>query len=92
MVVTMAADGEGRKRAKQPKESKQEAKQPGLEEHFAMLEQTIERLASEDISLEEAFAAYSEGMEILKTCNEQIDRVEKQVMKLTQEGGLEALT
>ena len=41
--------------------------------------------------LEEAFAAYSEGMQLVKACNDQIDRVEKQVLKLTQEGTLEPL-
>lgn len=62
-----------------------------LEENFARLEETIERLEDEDISLEEAFAAYSEGMSLLKNCNEQIDRVEKKVLKLAEDGGLEEL-
>lgn len=66
-------------------------KEPGLEENFAKLEETIERLEAEDISLEDAFAAYSEGMALLKTCNGQIDRVEKQVLKLTEQGTLEEL-
>ena len=63
----------------------------GLEENFNLLEQTIERLEDENISLEDAFAAYSEGMKLLKTCNEQIDMVEKKVLKLTEEGRLEEL-
>ena len=59
-----------------------------LEENFVKIEEVIERLESEDISLEEAFAAYSEGMKLLQTCNEQIDKVEKKVMKLTEAGDL----
>lgn len=62
-----------------------------IEENFAKLEEAIQRLENEDTSLEEAFAAYSEGMQLVKTCNDQIDRVEKQVLKLTQEGTLEPL-
>ncbi len=62
-----------------------------LEENFARLEETIERLESEDITLDGAFAAYSEGMAILKECSGQIDRVEKQVLKLTEQGELEEL-
>lgn len=62
-----------------------------LEESFERLEETIERLEDEDISLEDAFAAYSEGMKLLKNCNEQIDRVEKKVLKLAEDGGLEEL-
>lgn len=60
-----------------------------LEENFARLEETIDKLSREDLSLEEAFQAYSQGMAILKQCDAQIDRVEKQVLKLTEEGRLE---
>lgn len=60
-----------------------------LEENFARLEETIDKLDSDELPLEEAFRAYSEGMAILKQCNDQIDRVEKQVLKLTEEGQLE---
>ena len=62
-----------------------------LEENFERLEETIERLSEEDISLEDAFAAYSEGMKLLKECNAQIDRVEKKVLKLLEDGELEEL-
>lgn len=60
-----------------------------LEENFSRLEETIEKLDSDELPLEEAFRAYSDGMAILKQCNDQIDRVEKQVLKLTEEGQLE---
>ncbi len=53
-----------------------------LEECFASLEEIIGNMNREEISLEEAFASYSKGMELLKNCNEQIDRVEKQVLVL----------
>lgn len=62
-----------------------------LEENFERLEETIEALEQEDISLEDAFKAYSLGMEILKQCNDQIDKVEKQVLKLSESGELEEL-
>ena len=62
-----------------------------LEENFDRLEETIEKLEQDDISLEEAFNAYSLGMTILKECNEQIDRVEKNVLKLSEQGELEEL-
>lgn len=60
-----------------------------LEENFARLEDTMELLEQDDIPLEEAFRAYSEGMAILKQCSDQIDRVEKQVLKLNEDGQLE---
>ncbi len=66
-----------------------EYKQPGLEENFARLEEIIELLEDDSIPLAEAFAAYSEGMAVLKQCNDAIDRVEKQVLKLSASGQLE---
>ncbi len=62
---------------------------PSLEENFAALDKIIEKLSSENISLEEAFQVYSTGMSVLKSCNEQIDRVEKKVLKISEEGKLE---
>ena len=62
-----------------------------LEENFERLEETIEALEQDDIPLEDAFKAYSLGMEILKQCNDQIDKVEKQVLKLSENGELEEL-
>ena len=62
-----------------------------LEENFERLEATIEQLEQEDIPLEDAFKAYTLGMEILKQCHDQIDRVEKQVLKLSETGELEEL-
>ena len=73
------------------KEMANESKQSGLEENFEKLEAVIEQLEAEDISLEDAFSAYSAGMALLKECNEQIDRVEKKVLKLSAEGELEEL-
>ncbi len=59
-----------------------------IEENFAKIEETIEKLERDDISLEEAFAAYSDGMKMLKECNDQIDMVEKKVLKLAADGQL----
>ena len=73
------------------KKKAEEQEQRSLEEKFSELEELLEQLEAEDISLEDAFAAYSKGMNVLKQCNEQIDRVEKQVMKLNEEGALEPL-
>ncbi|MDE7225199.1 MAG: exodeoxyribonuclease VII small subunit [Acetatifactor sp.] len=72
-------------------EKKERDQAPSIEQNFSKLEETIQQLESEEISLEEAFACYSEGMRLIKNCNAQIDRVEKQVLKLTEEGALEPL-
>lgn len=64
-------------------------KEWSLEENFEKLEETIALLESEDISLEDAFLAYSQGMTLLKACNEQIDRVEKKVLVLSENGDVQ---
>lgn len=64
---------------------------PSLEENFERLESLIERLSDEEVSLEDAFRAYSEGMTLLKECNDQIDQVEKKVLVLSRQGTLEEL-
>lgn len=63
----------------------------GLEENFAQLEELIRQLSEEDITLEQAFSAYSQGMQLVQKCNGQIDAVEKKVMKLAQDGSLTEL-
>ena len=69
----------------------EEKKELSLEENFDKLEELIEVLSDADISLEDAFRAYSEGVTLLKTCNDQIDRVEKKVLVLSANGELEEL-
>lgn len=60
-----------------------------LEEAFAQLEQITKALEDETISLEESFAVYQRGMQLLKYCNDSIDKVEKKVLVLNGEGKLD---
>lgn len=60
-----------------------------LEEAFAQLEQVTKTLEDESISLEESFAVYQKGMQLLQYCNESIDKVEKKVLVLNGEGKLD---
>ena len=57
-----------------------------LEEAFQILEGTVLKLEEEDISLEESFQVYKQGMEILKYCNDKIDKVEKKVLRINEDG------
>lgn len=60
-----------------------------LEANFAKLEETIKKLEQEEISLEDSFAAYTEGMQIIKLCNEEITAVEKKVQMISEDGTLQ---
>lgn len=64
----------------------QEDKELKLEEAFEMLEAAVSSLEQEDISLEESFRIYKNGMELLKKCNDAIDQVEKKVLVLNEDG------
>lgn len=65
------------------------AKEITLEKAFEKLEEAIGMLEQEDISLEESFKIYREGMKLIQTCNEKIDKVEKEVLKLNESGELD---
>lgn len=60
-----------------------------LEQTFERLEDTIGKLQQEDISLEESFRLYKEGMRLVQSCNDKIDKVEKEVLKLNESGELD---
>lgn len=57
-----------------------------LEQVIGRLEQVISDM-EEETALEESFRMYHQGMELLKACNDKIDRVEKQILILDEEGG-----
>ena len=57
-----------------------------LEEKLAKLDAMTEQLRKEDITLEESFSLYKDGMELIKQCTADIDRVEKQVQILNADG------
>lgn len=60
-----------------------------LEEAFMKLEETVAALEREDITLEQSFAEYQKGMKLLKKCNETIDKVEKKVLVLNENGEMD---
>lgn len=65
---------------------KQENQELILEDAFDKLEETVAALEREELSLEESFQIYKNGMELLKKCNEAIDQVEKKVLVLNGNG------
>ena len=56
-----------------------------LEQVFLELEDVINKMEIED-SLEESFKLYHQGMDMLKVCSEKIDKVEKQMLLLDEDG------
>lgn len=62
--------------------------QQTLEELFTILDEIADRMEGSEISLEESFQLYKQGMTILKKCNDTIDMVEKEVLILDESGDL----
>ena len=60
-----------------------------IEKSFEALEEIITKLESSDISLDESFSLYKNGMEELKLANEKIEKTRKAVMAISKDGGLE---
>ena len=75
--------------AKKKAEKTEKEQALSLEEAFGQIEEVIGSLETEDITLEQAFAEYNRGMALLAQCNETIDRVEKKVLKINEDGGLD---
>ena len=59
-----------------------------LEAAFEKLENAIEQLEQENISLEDSFKVFQEGMKMVQICNEKISKVDKAVLVLTENGEL----
>ncbi len=65
---------------------KEEVQGLSLEQSLEQLEQVMEELSSPELSLEESFVMYKKGMDLLLKCNQAIDKVEKELMILEENG------
>ncbi len=63
------------------------AKSPTLEQSFEKLDEILKTLEQPDISLDEALKIYNEGIRLVKNCNQQLDKVEKQIVVLSDKEG-----
>ena len=61
-------------------------KKENLEEMFDRLDQVIGTLEGEDVSLEEAFGLYDQGMKLIRRCNQTINEVQKKILVLDENG------
>lgn len=62
-----------------------------LEEMMDALEECTQKMENGELSLEESFETFKAGMELVKRCNDSIDKVEKEVVKLMDDGTIEPL-
>lgn len=69
--------------------SKKSIEELSVEEAFVCLDQLLEKLEDKETALEESFALYQQGMELLKHCNSKIDTVEKKIQIMNGDGELD---
>ena len=65
-----------------------EKKEFSLEESITAVESIIKQMEDSDVSLEDSFKLYQQGIEQLKACNGMLDAVEKQMLIIGQNGDL----
>lgn len=60
-------------------------KELSIEETFAKLDDLIDQMDDEEITLEDSFKLYNDGLLLVKQCNEKIEKVEKDIEVLENE-------
>ena len=78
------AKSEGTDNTERKTTAKKSGKKRTLEELFTELEGITTELEAQELPLEEAFAKYRIGMELLKECNAAVDTVEKELQILEE--------
>ena len=59
----------------------------GIEDNFEQLEDIISKMQSDRITLEHSFELYNKGLSLVQDCNNQIEKIEKQI-KIIEEGNI----
>ena len=56
-----------------------------IEEKFEEIDKIIGSLEANEVTLDESFELYKKGMDIIKDCNKEIEKVEKQIVILQED-------
>ena len=64
-------------------------KEKSLEERFEHIEEIIREMEKGDISLDQSFTLYKNGLEEIKAANSMLDDMEKAMLILNEDGSLE---
>lgn len=62
-----------------------ESNNKSIEENFEQINQIISKMQSEEITLGESFEFYKQGLELVKDCNNQIEKIEKEMIIIEEE-------
>ena len=62
------------------------AKEEKTLDEFQELDNLIQAMEEPEVSLEDSFQMYHQGIDMLKACNDKMDKIEKQMLVLDSEG------
>lgn len=65
------------------------AKEPGLEERFALIEEILDQMENLEVTLDQSFALYKQGIEQIQSANQSLDTIEKEMQVINENGELE---
>ena len=68
----------------------EEIKQLSFEQAFQQLEETVQKLETGQLSLEDTLALYERGIALAKHCSVHLDQADLTIQRLTPEGDLVA--
>lgn len=57
-----------------------------VEQSFDRLDEILESMENGNASLNDSFKLYKEGMKLIQNCNQQLDKVEKQIVLINDNG------
>ena len=66
-----------------------ENKAVSLEERFEQIEEIIGQMETGDVSLDQSFELYKNGLEEIRAANAMLDEMEKAMLVLNEDGSLE---
>lgn len=57
-----------------------------LEQSFERLDEILDSMENGNTSLNDNFKLYKEGMKLIQNCNQKLDKVEKQIILINDQG------
>lgn len=67
--------------------SEKKEKELNFEESLNLLEETVKKLESGDVPLDDAITEFTKAMKLAKTCDEKLKNAEEAITKLVKDSG-----
>lgn len=61
-------------------------KEFNIDQGFEQLDQILEKLGNDEVKLSDAVKLYSEGVGVVKQCKDSLDKIEKELIILEENG------